>query len=259
MVGRWTLAVVFAAATGVGVMAADWPQWRGPHGTGTTSETTCRCDGAPRERRVEGAYRGLRRLVADRRRAIASSSRRSSARACASDGNHPRLVAGRRRGRGRRARARPRAARWTAARSSSSKPSTAPTAGVVGIPPGRGRVRCPACTTSTTLRRPSPVTDGARVYAWFGTGQIVALDMNGKRSGSAISGKEIAPFDVNWGHGSSPTLFGDTVILLCDHEPAAYLLAVDKRTGKRALEGRSRQGPDVLQHAARRDAATGPS
>ena len=35
-----------------------------------------------------------------------------------------------------------------------------------------------------------------------------------------------------WGHSSSPTLFGDTLILLCDHEPASYLLAVDKRTGK---------------------------
>ncbi len=30
------------------------------------------------------------------------------------------------------------------------------------------------------LASPSPVTDGQMVYAWFGTGQIVALDMNGK-------------------------------------------------------------------------------
>jgi outer membrane protein assembly factor BamB len=30
------------------------------------------------------------------------------------------------------------------------------------------------------LSTPSPVTDGERVYAWFGTGQILALDMSGK-------------------------------------------------------------------------------
>jgi outer membrane protein assembly factor BamB len=70
------------------------------------------------------------------------------------------------------------------------------------------------------------------VYAWFGTGQIVALDMNGKAVWQRHLGQEIAPFDINWGHASSPTLFGDTVLLLCDHAQASYLLAVDKKTGK---------------------------
>ena len=56
--------------------------------------------------------------------------------------------------------------------------------------------------------------------------------MNGKLAWQRHLGKEISPFDINWGHGSSPTLFGDSLILLCDHEPASYLLAVDKRTGK---------------------------
>ena len=30
------------------------------------------------------------------------------------------------------------------------------------------------------LASPSPVSDGQTVYAWFGTGQIVALDLSGK-------------------------------------------------------------------------------
>jgi outer membrane protein assembly factor BamB len=42
----------------------------------------------------------------------------------------------------------------------------------------------------------------------------------------------VSPFEVAWGHSSSPTLFDGTVILLADHEPAAYLLAVDARTGR---------------------------
>ena len=102
------------------------------------------------------------------------------------------------------------------------------------------------------LASPSPVSDGQMVYAWFGTGQIVALDMNGKLAWQRHLGTEISPFNVIWGHSSSPTLFGDTLILLCDHEPASYLLAVDKRTGKQRVEGGPRQGPHVLQHAARR-------
>src|SRR6266581_2285265 len=82
------------------------------------------------------------------------------------------------------------------------------------------------------LASPSPVTDGQLVYAWFGTGQVVALDVNGKLVWQRHLGREISPFDINWGHSSSPTLYRDTLILLCDHAPASYLLAVDKGTGK---------------------------
>ena len=81
------------------------------------------------------------------------------------------------------------------------------------------------------LSSASPVTDGERVYAWFGTGQLVALDTNGKRVWAKNLAKEYGPFDINWGHASSPALFGDSIILLCYHTPASYLLSLDKRTG----------------------------
>jgi outer membrane protein assembly factor BamB len=45
-------------------------------------------------------------------------------------------------------------------------------------------------------------------------------------------GREISPFDVQWGHSSSPVIYGDSLILLCDHPSASYLLALDKKTGK---------------------------
>ncbi len=82
------------------------------------------------------------------------------------------------------------------------------------------------------LATPTPVTDGERVYAWFGNGQIVALDMTGRLVWTRHLGSEFAPFRTLWGHGSSPALFGDLLILLCDHLSDAYLLAVDARTGK---------------------------
>ena len=81
------------------------------------------------------------------------------------------------------------------------------------------------------LATPTPVTDGERLFAWFGTGQIAALDMRGRVVWAKHLGEEHAPFDINWGHGSSPVLYKDLVMLLCDHESASYLLALDARTG----------------------------
>jgi outer membrane protein assembly factor BamB len=82
------------------------------------------------------------------------------------------------------------------------------------------------------LATPTPVTDGKRVYSWFGNGQIVVLDMEGRLVWTRNLGVEIGPFKTLWGHGSSPVLFDDLLILLCDHLSDAYLLAVDASTGK---------------------------
>ncbi|MEP7307781.1 MAG: PQQ-binding-like beta-propeller repeat protein [Acidobacteriota bacterium] len=90
----------------------------------------------------------------------------------------------------------------------------------------------PSVHDKHNLASPSPVTDGQLVYAWFGTGQVVALDLSGKLVWQRHLGQENSPFDINWGHSSSPTLYQDTLILLCDHAPSSYLLAVDKKTGK---------------------------
>lgn len=82
------------------------------------------------------------------------------------------------------------------------------------------------------LASPSPVTDGSVVFAWFATGQLLALDRDGRIVWQRHLGKEHTPFEISWGHASSPALYGDLLILLCDHAPGAYLLAVDKKTGK---------------------------
>ena len=82
------------------------------------------------------------------------------------------------------------------------------------------------------LASPSPVTDGQRIYAWFGTGQIVALDMSGKMVWQRNLAREYAPVTIIWGPGSSPALYGDTLFLLNYHGQSAYLLSVDANTGK---------------------------
>jgi outer membrane protein assembly factor BamB len=53
---------------------------------------------------------------------------------------------------------------------------------------------------------PSCVTDGERVYAWFGTGPVAAFDMQGRGLWQRRLEEEFGPFDVRWGHGSSPML-----------------------------------------------------
>jgi outer membrane protein assembly factor BamB len=81
------------------------------------------------------------------------------------------------------------------------------------------------------LATPSPVTDGQRIYALFGTGQLVALDMSGKLAWKRNL-TEHGAFNLQWGHGGSPIVYKDMVILQVYHGgPASYLLAVDSATG----------------------------
>jgi outer membrane protein assembly factor BamB len=82
------------------------------------------------------------------------------------------------------------------------------------------------------LATPSCVTDGTFVFAWFGTGQIICLDVKGKLVWERHIGEDYSPFRLLWAHGSSPVLYKNSILLLCDHDPAAYLLALDKFTGK---------------------------
>jgi outer membrane protein assembly factor BamB len=95
--------------------------------------------------------------------------------------------------------------------------------------PGEGPL--PSVHDKHNLASPSPATDGQRVYAWFATGQLAAIDFSGKLVWKTNLGATYGPFEINWGHGSSPTVYRDTLILVCYHESQSYLLALDARTG----------------------------
>lgn len=112
----------------------------------------------------------------------------------------------------------------------------------------------PATHNKHNLASPSCVTDGKTVYAWMGTGQIVALTMEGRPVWKRHIGEEYAPFNVRWGPGSSPTMYKEKLFLLCDHQATAYLLALDRHTGKELWKvdrngGRSYTTPFVLKGA----------
>jgi outer membrane protein assembly factor BamB len=82
------------------------------------------------------------------------------------------------------------------------------------------------------LATPSPVTDGEMIYAWFSSGQLAAVDMNGKLVWSRHLGREYSVMDINWGQSSSPALYQDRLILPCYNPSSSFLLALDKKTGK---------------------------
>jgi outer membrane protein assembly factor BamB len=76
----------------------------------------------------------------------------------------------------------------------------------------------------------SPITDGERVIAWFGSAGMYAWDFAGKELWHIDLGKQ----DHIWGYGASPILLGDMCILNFGPGPNSFIVAVDKRTGKKA-------------------------
>ena len=97
------------------------------------------------------------------------------------------------------------------------------------------------------LATPTPVSDGVRIYAWFGNGQVVTLDMTGKEVWRRHLGEKPGSFLNTWGHGSSPALYQGVLILLCDHRPGAYLLALDGATGD--VRWRVERGKGRVSHS----------
>lgn len=74
---------------------------------------------------------------------------------------------------------------------------------------------------------PSPVTDGANVYVFFGDFGVLSYDAQGNERWR----RPLGPFDNINGHGSSPILADGKLILVCDQQVDSYLLALDAADG----------------------------
>jgi outer membrane protein assembly factor BamB len=79
----------------------------------------------------------------------------------------------------------------------------------------------------------TPVTDGERVYAFFGAQGLYAYDYDGKLLFKVDVGT--LP-NMGVGDGTSPVLWKDNLILLCDEDTGekSFVAAFDKKTGKEA-------------------------
>lgn len=75
----------------------------------------------------------------------------------------------------------------------------------------------------------TPVSDGERIYAFFGKSGVLAFDLDGKQLWQTSVGLESSR--MRWGSGASPVLYGETVIVNASDESES-LRALDKKTGK---------------------------
>jgi len=105
----------------------------------------------------------------------------------------------------------------------------------------------------------TPVTDGERVYAYFGNLGLFAFDFSGK----PLWSKPLGPFKTrnNWGTGGSPVLHQGRLYIVNDNDEQSFLAAYDARTGAEAWrvareEGTNWTTPFVWQHEARTEIVT---
>ena len=75
---------------------------------------------------------------------------------------------------------------------------------------------------------PSPVTDGASVYAFFQDFGLIAFTADGKERWRLPLG----PFNMFYGFGASPILVDGVVVLPVDQDTGSYLLGIDAASGR---------------------------
>ena len=249
---RYLAAVVLFTIGLAPNLGADWPQWRGPDGTGIAR------DAAPLEWRPDAnvAWRaeigglGVSSPIVSGNKVIVTSQ---ASFAPLRSGFHPTLAGGaidgadqplggsRQDGAG--------GVRFLIEAFDRASGSTLWTHTVIA----RGPLQ--PVHEKANLASSSPVTDGERVYAVFGTGQTVALTMDGNEVWSRHLGEEYGPFAIVWGHSSSPVVYQDLLILQCDHSSAthveqasgAYLVALDTRTGQERWK--VERGPGLFSYS----------
>jgi hypothetical protein len=111
----------------------------------------------------------------------------------------------------------------------------------------------------------TPVTDGKVVVAWFGSEGLYAYSAAGKLLWSKDLGLQNAGWffdpDSEWGVGSSPVIYKNTVIILCDRQKDSFIAAFDLKTGKEMwrtsrAEIPSWATPGIVQSQARTEIVT---
>ncbi len=82
---------------------------------------------------------------------------------------------------------------------------------------------------------PSPISDEQNVWAFFGTGLLVCLDAkSGEIRWKRDLVKDYGPYNITFGMGSTPRLWGDLLFVSCMTKGPSYVVAFDKNTGKEA-------------------------
>jgi outer membrane protein assembly factor BamB len=198
--GKHALALVAITLAGTSLLAADWPQWRGPSLNGVSRET-----GLPAKwSATEGvawklplpAFSGATPVIWNDLVFLNVATARAT-------GNIELWAVDRN----------TRAPRWKRQMSDVNR---------IG--------------NKQNMSSPSPVTDGRRVWAMTGTGVIKAFDFAGTEIWMRDLQKEHGTFGLQFGYGSSPLLHEGALYVQVLHgfftDDPSYLMKIDAATGK---------------------------
>jgi len=92
--------------------------------------------------------------------------------------------------------------------------------------------KMPKVTGDTGLAAPTMATDGRAVFAIFATGDVIALDLSGKR----LWARNLGIPDNHYGHGSSLIIYKDKLLVQYDTNKSGKLLALSTQTGATVWE-----------------------
>jgi len=97
---------------------------------------------------------------------------------------------------------------------------------------------------NSNFASPSPTTDGKLAYFLYGTGDLVALDFQGKQVWARKLEKDYGQFAYQWTYGASPTIFDGKLLVQVLHRNTpvngrgrkdgpgeSYVLALEPKTG----------------------------
>ena len=78
----------------------------------------------------------------------------------------------------------------------------------------------------------SPVTDGKGVFAYYKSGTLAAVELDGKERWKTNLVERFGPDTLFWDHGTSPVLTEKYVVMARMHHGESWLAAFDKASGE---------------------------
>lgn len=210
--------------------AVDWPQWRGPDGTGYVAGGNPPAEWSETENvrwktPISGKGYASPVILGDRIFILtAVATDRSEPSAAEEDTGEQSQGRGRGSGRGR----------------GPARPTNVHEFWVLAIDRANGEVAWRTLVNETvpheghhptsTYATASPVTDGEHLIAFFGSRGLYCLDLNGE----VIWSKDLGDMRTrnSFGEGASPALHGHVVVVPWDHEGDSFVAAFDKATGE---------------------------
>ena len=93
------------------------------------------------------------------------------------------------------------------------------------------------------------MTDGERVYAYFGMTGVFCYDFDGNLKWQ----KDLGSYRMQMGYGTagSPALDGERLYIQCDNDEKSFLVALNKKTGEEVWRKDRSEGSEALEEAGR--------